>query len=160
MTIVGVTGHSSLDGATTGLVRGALTDVLRSLTNDLAANIVGVTCLARGADQVFADVVLELGGTLEIVVPATDYFERIPDPAARARCDAYLATAVAVHHMPFGHANWDAYLAASRAVVDRCETLIAVWDGSNDSGTGAAVALARDVGREIVVVWPDSASRR
>lgn len=30
----------------------------------------GVTCLARGADQIFARVVLDLGGTVEVVLPA------------------------------------------------------------------------------------------
>lgn len=35
----------------------------------------GVTCLARGADQVFAHVVFDLGGTIEVVLPAADYSE-------------------------------------------------------------------------------------
>lgn len=34
-----------------------------------ANSLVGVSCLVRGADQLFARVVLELGGALEVVLP-------------------------------------------------------------------------------------------
>ncbi len=45
-----------------------------------------LTFLARGADQIFARVVVELGGSVEVVLPAADYRERKakPDNAARA----------------------------------------------------------------------------
>ncbi|MPZ93279.1 MAG: hypothetical protein GEU68_16990 [Actinobacteria bacterium] len=156
MTIVGVTGHSNLSEATVDLVYREIRDQLARLDG---ADLVGVTCLARGADQVFADAVLALGGTIEVVVPAADYFDRITDPAARARCDRYLAQATATHTLPSATAGHDAYLAASKELVERCELLLAVWDGSRASGTGDAVEYAKDHGRETVVVWPEGAER-
>lgn len=155
MTVVGVTGHANLDEPTSDLVLEALTDVLTPYQTDL----VGITCLARGADQVFADVIVRLGASLEVVVPAEDYFDRIPNDEDRARCDAYLASAAAVHQMPSQHAGREAYSAASRAVIERSEVIVAVWDGSTESGTGEAVAIAQELGRDVLVVWPAGARR-
>jgi hypothetical protein len=155
MTVVGVTGHANLDDPTSLMVLDALTSVLTPYRSDL----VGVTCLARGADQVFADVILRLGGSLEVVVPAEDYFDRIPSQKDRARCDAYLASATAVHSMPFQKAGREAYSVASRAVIERSDVIVAVWDGSAESGTGEAVAIAQELGRDVLVIWP-AGSRR
>lgn len=156
MTTVGITGHSNITDATADLVYAAIRDqlLLRARTG-----LVGVTCLARGADQVFADAVLDLAGQLEVVVPAQDYFDRITDPDSRARCDEYLARAVTVDTLPYTTAGHDAYLAASHRLIDRCDLLVAVWDGSRTSGTGDAVAYAQRHGRETVVIWPEGAER-
>jgi hypothetical protein len=58
MVVVGVTGHSDLTSRLIDLVRHDIADQLRPR----AADLVGMTCLARGADQAFADAVLELVG--------------------------------------------------------------------------------------------------
>jgi hypothetical protein len=158
MTVVGVTGHSNLTDRSVELVHQELLDLLRPRANDL----VGLTCLARGADQVFADAVLELGGSLEVVVPASDYFTGISDPVSRKRCDAYLDAANSAVTMPFETSGPAAYLNASQYLIDHCDLLLAVWDGSpatSTGGTADAVAYARERGRSIVVVWPDGARR-
>lgn len=89
MVVVGVTGHSNITDATSDLVRDEIVKLLRAESGE----VVGLTCLARGADQVFADAVLEVGGSLSVVIPAADYFGNIPDPVAKQRCDRYLADA-------------------------------------------------------------------
>lgn len=157
MTVVGVTGHSDLTEPTLALVRTALDEELAGYDS---TELIGLTCLARGADQVFADAVLTVGGALHVVVPAADYFDRITDPDARQRCDEYLRHAVATDQLPFGNATREAYDAASRHLVDHCDTLIAIWDGSHDSGTGHAVLHARRAGKKTIVVWPEGAKRR
>ena len=73
---IGITGHSNLTPSTVVLVA----DALRGLLADAEQPVVGVTCLARGADQVFARVVLELGGEIEVVPPASDYRSRKVKP--------------------------------------------------------------------------------
>jgi hypothetical protein len=157
MTIVGITGHANLTDTTTALICHGIRAELAKFSG---AGLVGITCLARGSDQIFADVVLDLGGAIEVVVPAADYFDRIDDRASRERCDAYLRQAVAVHTQAHATANDDAYLAASREVVDRSDFMLAVWDGSWGSGTGQAVAYAQSVDQAVVTVWPDGATRR
>jgi hypothetical protein len=158
MAIVGVTGHSNLTDRSVELVRHELFDVL----TPRSAGLVGMTCLARGADQVFADVVLELGGALEVVIPASDYFTGISDPVSQERCEAYLDAAAATVAMPYETSGPPAYLSASQYLIDRCDLLVAVWDGSpatGGGGTADAVAYARELGRSVLVVWPDGARR-
>jgi hypothetical protein len=43
-----------------------------------APDVTGLSCLADGADQIFARAVTNLGGTLEVVVPATGYRAGLP----------------------------------------------------------------------------------
>jgi hypothetical protein len=59
---VGVTGHMNLSDETVPLVAEALRDYLGTFDT---ASLVGISCPARGADTVFAEVVIELGGRLE-----------------------------------------------------------------------------------------------
>ncbi|GAU68072.1 hypothetical protein SSP35_06_01570 [Streptomyces sp. NBRC 110611] len=37
--------------------------------------LVGVTCLARGSDTLFAEAVVEAGGRLVVILPSRDYRE-------------------------------------------------------------------------------------
>lgn len=157
--IVGVTGHSGLSDASIEPIHLAIHDALRPYAD---GNLTGITCLARGADQVFARAVLDLGEKIEVVIPAADYADRIPDPDSRARFDKFIADASAVHQMPYATSGPEAYLAASKDVIQRCELLLAVWDGGPADGRGGtadAVDYARAQQRNMVVVWPAIAHR-
>ena len=81
MTVIGITGHSNISESSVGLVANEIRDVLKPYAEE---GLVGVTCLARGADQIFAQAVLDLGGAIEVVIPAADYADRIPNPESRA----------------------------------------------------------------------------
>ena len=157
MVRIGITGHSNLTDATAGLVAGELREILREERDDL----VGVTCLARGADQVFAQVVLELGGSLEVVLPAADYRDRKVKPDNAAEFDALIAGA-SVHTMPFTESNRDAYMAASEHVLSIVDRMVAVWDGGppgGHGGTADVVEAARNRGLDVTVIWPEHAAR-
>lgn len=159
ITSIGVTGHSNLSAATIPLVRDSLDD---QLSPYVGRALTGVSCLARGADQVFAHAVLDVGGSLEVVLPASDYRERKVKPDNAAEFDALLDRATAVHTMPFTESSNDAYMAASERVLDSVEALIAVWDGQqgrSPGGTADVVDAARDRGLPIAVLWPDGAVR-
>lgn len=158
MTVIGVTGHSTLTVPSLALVHRKVLELLRPR----ATGLVGMTCLARGADQVFADVVLALGGALHVVAPARDYFSAITDPGSRQRCERFLRQAVSTVVLGFDSAGPEAYRAANEYLVDRCDLLVAVWDGSPETGAGGtadAVAHARRRGRTILRAWPDGAER-
>lgn len=157
MVRIGITGHSNLTDDTAELVAGELREILKEQRGDL----VGVTCLARGADQVFARVVLELGGTLEVVLPAADYRDRKVKPDNAAEFDSLIANA-RVHTMPFAESNRDAYMAASEHVLSIVDKMIAVWDGGPSGGHGGTadvVEAARSRGLDVTVVWPEHAAR-
>ncbi len=155
---IGITGHANLTPETVPLVAAVLREVLACAGSPL----VGVTCLARGADQVFAGIVLELGGQVEVVLPAADYRDRKVEPEDAPLFDELIACASMVRIMPFPRADRVAYLAASEAVISGVDELLAVWDGCDDSRPGSTadvvrIARARDV--PVTVLWPEGARR-
>jgi hypothetical protein len=154
---IGITGHSNLTDTTAELVA----EELRKILADQPDRLTGVTCLARGADQVFARAVLERGGALEVVLPARDYRERKVKADNAAEFDRLIAKAT-VHIMPFAESSRDAYMAASEHVLSTVDSMIAVWDGGPSGGHGGTadvVEAARNQGLDVTVVWPNGAAR-
>jgi hypothetical protein len=74
---VGITGHTNLTEAAARHVYRNLVTVLRRTVGALR----GVTCLAEGADQIFAEAILAARGSYEVIVPARDYRARGIRPA-------------------------------------------------------------------------------
>jgi hypothetical protein len=156
---IGLTGHMSLPASTLQRVQ---VDVDRLLDQVAGAGLVGVTMLGGDADQLFAKAVLDRGGQLEVVVPATKYGDELEPARLRGPYNALLARASYIEALPNIESTEEAHLAGGQVVVDRSERLIAVWDGEparGVGGTGDIVAYARQVGLPVDVVWPAGASR-
>src|SRR5207245_1835073 len=92
-------------------------------------DLVGISCIARGADSIFAQAVLDLGGKLEVVLPCRHYREQKVKPDHAPQFDDLLGRATIVHVLPFDEANRDAYEKANELLLSSGERLIAVWDG-------------------------------
>jgi hypothetical protein len=156
MARIGITGHARLAADTAALVYEALTAELGRYAGD---KLRGVTCLCDGADQIFAQAVIERGGDLAVVLPADDYRERLVD---RDDFDRLLGKAAHVSRMPFRHSDRRAFKAASEEVLRQSELLLAVWDGlpSRKLGdTADVVTTAHAEGVPVVVLWPMGARR-
>lgn len=154
---IGITGHTDLTGDAAAVVRAVLVDLLR----EVPVPVVGVTCLASGADQLFARAVQETGGAYEVVLPAPDYRTKI-DQGDLAEYDALLAAATDVTYSGVAVSGSAAYAEASRIMLERVDRLLAVWDGrpaARPGGTADVVEQARRAGIETTVVWPDGALR-
>ncbi|MCP2295431.1 hypothetical protein APR11_001849 [Nocardia amikacinitolerans] len=158
MVRIGVTGHMNITEATASLVYDAVRVLLAE--HD-PADLIGVSCIARGADSVFARAVLDAGGQLEVVLPSRNYRERKVKPNHAELFDDLVERAAAVHVMDFDDAGREAYEAANDAVVGSVDRLVAVWDGADGqkAGTGTVVELARERGVPVDVVWPEGAGR-
>jgi len=156
---IGITGHMNITAATVPLV---YSEIVRLLTDAPdQAELVGVSCIARGADSVFAQAVLNVGGRLEVVLPSRNYRERKVKPDHANQFDELLRRAETVHVMDFDDAGRPAYEAANEVILG-CDRLIAVWDGEpavDGSGTGSVVAIAQRRGLPVVIVWPVGAER-
>ncbi|MFE4665656.1 hypothetical protein ACFRI7_07025 [Streptomyces sp. NPDC056716] len=159
MTTIAVTGHMDLTDASVLLVRDALREVLKPY----AGGLTGISCIAKGADSLFADVVLELGGRLVAVIPSQDYRQTKVKPGHVETFDRLTAAADETLVLPHETANRGAYADANRALLQRAERLVAIWDGTPPSGKGGGTAdtvlEARDVGVLVDVVWPRGAVR-
>ncbi len=153
---VAVTGHMNITPDTAKLVYDRIVEELDGLED-----LVGVSCIARGADSVFAQAVLDCGGQLEVVLPSRNYRERKVKPDHAELFDRLLASAAFVHVMDFDDAGRDAYEAANAQLLLGADRLIAVWDGqvSERGGTGTVVDLARNAGIPVEIVWPEGAQR-
>ncbi|WP_275464861.1 hypothetical protein [Streptomyces noursei] len=158
MTTIAVTGHMDLSESTVPLVQ----EELRSLLQKHDGELVGVTCLARGSDTLFAEAVIAAGGRLVVVLPSRDYRQAKVKPDHAPTFDR-LAAAADVVTMPHEAANREAYEAANGELIKRADRLVAVWDGVSPSGKGGGTAdtveLARTAGVPVDVIWPTGARR-
>ena len=109
------------------LVRQALTEALTPYAD---GELVGVSCLARGADQLFAEAVLAVGGQLEVVLPSADYRETKVKPDNLEQFDRLLVRSSLVRYMSHLTAGRQAYEDANEAVIGSVDRLFAVWTAS------------------------------
>lgn len=154
---IAISGHRGLPGPTADLVDKAI----RATLAEHAPHVTGISCLADGTDQIFARAVTDLGGKLEVVIPAAQYRAGLP-AEARPEYDRLLGQAAAVRRMPFTESTSESHMEASKAMIGQADELFAVWDGQparGYGGTADVVAYAREHGTPVRVIWPHGAER-
>lgn len=159
MSVIGCSGHQDIPRTALAFIESRLSAVLTSCDS---SGLVGVCSLAAGADQLFAHHVLAAGGALEIIIPALDYESTFVDAEDLRKYEELVAEGARVEICPFTDSSESAFLYAGRRVVDRCDTLIAIWDGAPARGRGGTadiVSYARSVGRDVEIVWPTGIER-
>ena len=174
---VGVTGHRAdmLPPGSLSALRSRLRDILVLIADAGAALLERerecfasdpprmrfVSPIADGADQIAAEVALELGWELQAILPfsRTEYRASLANDEARAQFDSLLASATCVLELPGDQQRLlDAYVMTGRATVAHCDILIAVWDGlppRGRGGTGEVAMLAITHGTAVIHVPPD-----
>jgi len=153
MTNVGITGHRRIPDEALDHVTREIGDVLRRM----AGPIVGYSSLAIGADQIFAQTVLDTGGELVAVIPCREY-ETTFAPSDVPAYESLLARATITTILDYPAPTDEAYMAAGEQVVENSDIVIAVWDGlpaNGLGGTGDAVRHARNLGKSIIVIWSE-----
>jgi putative heme iron utilization protein len=154
---IGITGHQTLTPSTRRLVSAAIRNALRDKPEPT-----GIASLAAGADQLFAEIIVEVGGRLVVVLPAKHYEQSFQLPADLATFRLLLERADNIITMPFDDPSEEAYWAAGQEVVDQADWLLAVWDGQPAGGLGGTadvVRYAREQGKSVTVIWPEGARR-
>ena len=159
MTRVAITGHRNLYDTTAKNVAAALRDSLADFAAD--GPVTGVSCLADGADAMFAAAVLDIGGPLIVVIPAEQY--RADLPAEHwPEYDRLMAAATDIIELDHTESTEQSHMDASVAMLEDADHLIAVWDGQPAAGFGGTadvVAHARNHNITVTVIWPDGAQR-
>jgi hypothetical protein len=175
---VGVTGHRAdvLPPGSVGPLRSRIRDVLllvaeagRDLLQKeqdcfapLPPRMRFVSPIADGADQIAAEVALDLGWELQAVLPfgRAEYRASLANSGARERFDKLLGRATCALELPGDKdRELDAYVMTGRATVAHCDMLIAVWDGlppRGRGGTGEVVQLAITRGTAVIHLPPES----
>ncbi len=127
---------------------------------DCPPRMMFVSPLADGADQIAADIALELGFELHAILPfAREEYRKTLHNSALARFDTLVDRAACVLELPGDFDNpHEAFVMAGRATVAHCDILIALWDGlppRGRGGTGEVVELALIRGTPLVHVPVD-----
>ena len=159
---VGVTGHRQdalppeFLPRLPGFIRGALQQLtqcaatVRAGAGDCFApdptRLLFVSPLAHGADQIAAEVALELGFSLHAVLPFTldDYRRDLIEGGAEQRFDELVGNAATLLELPgTRERSKEAYVMAGRATVAHCDVVIAVWDGLAARGRGGTAEVVQ-----------------
>lgn len=145
--IAAVTGHQRL-----GRSRVWVAEALRTVIAEFAITG-GITCLAAGADQLFARALADAGLPFTVIVPSQRYSSAFKSTQAVLEYRRLRKLATVVMELPFKRPTPAAFLAAGRAAIDRGEVVVAVWDGEpahGMGGTAEVVQYARNKGLGLI----------
>lgn len=158
---IGVTGHRRLDDeeALAGQVRRALARIreLGPSSQHTPVFLTVISPLAEGADRLVArEVLKEPEAELEVPLPLPrgEYLRDFESDGSRCEFEDLLSQAREVIELASDERREEAYQRVGRYVVDRCDVLIALWDGESSSGPGGTaeiVAYARK--RNVPLLW-------
>lgn len=153
-----MTGHQAIHAAVRDLVTEGARRAIRGVVPPLRL----VTSLAAGADQLVAEEVAAARGRLAVVVPCRTYVQAFSDAASARRYRSLLARACDIERLDYDEPTEEAFWAAARRIVERCEVLLAIGDGAPARGLGGTadvVGGARRCDVDVRIIWPAGASR-
>lgn len=134
---LGITGHQSLeDSQGWDWVKAEMEDLLTKLPEP----IIGITCLAVGADSLFAKIVLQHSGSIEAVLPFPGYELKL-QAHERDEHRRLLERASRVTTLRRQSTDEESYFEAGKRVVDLADLLIAVWNSKPAKGLGGTADI-------------------
>lgn len=127
---IGITGHRQIP---IHIQQGIKNEIKRYLSQLVSTKgieeIVAVSPLAAGADQLFAESALEIGLSLEVILPfQTEEYEKDFDKKELKGFRNLLKHAKGVEIVPSTENRTEAYYQTGRRVLEQCDELVAVWD--------------------------------
>jgi len=153
--IIGVTGHQHLQDPTKWAW---VEHQIRSVVN-VTKDLIGVTSLAVGADSLFANIVLECGGKLYVVIPFQEYALEFTENEDGIKYKQLLAMADKIEIRKALGSKEQAYYDAGKHLVNISESIIAVWDGKPAAGlggTGDIVKYTKQSGKIVYHINPET----
>jgi hypothetical protein len=151
---IGISGHQKLDDESTWDWVQVEFD---KLLNDFSDGLIGISSLAVGADQLFADAVLERGGNLQVIIPFDGYELKFSRGNDRKNYFRLLNKAKTVDVLGKEDSEEASYFRAGKKVVDTSDLLVAVWNGEPSAGlggTGDVVQYAQQHKKKIFHINP------
>ena len=160
--VVAVTGHRDLLAAERPELRQRVVHLLEELAKQYPdRRLTVMSALAEGADQLVAEVALELGLDLTVPLPMPKhlYLQDFETPAARERFERLCESAKDVFELPLakgntveqvseqGQARNREYAQVGVFLCAHCHILLAIWDGKLGTelgGTGQVVKFHHD----------------
>lgn len=160
--VVGFTGHRRLDdqAAAAASLAAALAELKRLAPGEWIA----VSSAAAGSDLLFARLVLDCGMSWHALLPLPQAtFRQDFSTEDWREAEALLDSAETVTALAENASREEAYLDCGIETVNACDVLIALWDGEparGRGGTAEMVIYARELGKPLLVIDPDSGEVR
>ena len=146
---IGVTGHQNLiSNEIKEWVQKSLSEYLLKYDD-----IIGFSCLAEGADQVFAEEILKKGFNLVVIIPSHNYEKSFSNRSARINFSDLLLKSSKIINLSFKIPCEEAYWEAGKTIVDNSDLVFAIWNGKEAKGlggTGDIVKYAMSKGKTIL----------
>ena len=156
--VVAVTGHRDLIASEVPGIRRLVLDMLKGLAHQYPDRRLSVMSpLAKGADQLVAEVALELGIDLIVPLPMPKhiYLQDFETPESRAQFESLYASAKDVFELPRakgntlekisrpGQARNVEYAQLGVFLCAHCHILLAIWDGKPSGDLGGTAQVVK-----------------
>ncbi len=153
----GITGHQELGEFNLEWIKTSLVEVIHDYKVTR-----GISSLAKGADQLFVEILLEQHMPFDFISPSDKYDTTFNNESDYLKFKRLNQLADAVTNLAFKEPGEEAFYAAGREVVNRSELIIAVWDGKKAKGlggTGDIVQYAIQGKKKVVHINPITATK-
>jgi hypothetical protein len=151
---IGITGHQRLDNeAAWPWVKGEIENVIVE-----HPDAEGVSSLAIGADQLFAELVLSHHKKLRVIIPCEGY-ERTFDADDINKYRLLLSKASEKVQLDFLEPSEEAFYSAGKKLADISDIVVAVWNGKPAKGLGGTadvVSYANKLGKKVLHLNPET----
>lgn len=162
MTVLAFTGHRPKDlppNVTFGRFAQAMDELLDKYVLDSLPDF--VTGGALGVDTWAAQYAIDLHANLNLILPfSIPVMTKFWQDKDRERLYEHARYATSTTGLMVidqtGRYNPAAYQRRNIAMIDRCDTLIAVWSGKTHGGTWNAIQYARSINKPIAYIWSAS----
>ena len=151
--IAGVTGHQRLGPST---VIKWISDTFRNTIKNLKIHK-GLTSLAIGADQLFAEILLEQHLPFIAVIPSLNYEDTFKEDIHLSNYKKLLLSSSNIVHLNFNEPTESSFLESGKYIVEHSDIIMAVWDGFPSKGlggTGDIVNYAEGLNKPIIYINP------
>lgn len=155
---IGISGHQRFENLE--WVKETLEKELKDLKkkcDETGEKFTGISSLAIGADQLFADFIVKHGGELIAVLPFEGYERTHEEGSDRERYFELLQKAASIKTLSAQNTDQESYYEAGKYVVKNSDILMTVWNGKKAAGlggTGDAIKYARNNGKKIIHLNP------
>ena len=153
---VGITGHQNLTANESDWLKIELENEIKRMEIEEA-----YSCLAIGADQLFAKVILADNIPLIAITPCTKYVETFSGKDVEVY-QTLLRKAINIVQLDFDNPSEKAFYEAGKTIVNKSDVVFAFWDNLPSKGLGGTadiVSFAKKLNKKIVHLNPSTKTK-
>jgi len=154
---IGITGHQNLSVSVIAWIKQEILIEIKQLNIDDA-----YSCLAIGADQIFAEIILENKIPLIAIIPCVHY-ETTFDSKGLISYNKLLKQSKSIIQLNFQKPSEEAFFEAGKTVISNSDILFAIWNSLPAKGLGGTadiVSIAASLNKKIIHFNPITKTKK